>query len=357
MLRFIVRRLLLMVPVLFGLIVLLFVWVRALPGDPARALLGERATPRAIARVNELYGFDQPLLAAVPRPTSSALLQGDFGTLDPDRAAGARDASSSASRPRSSWPSRPCSSRSCVGIPLGYFAATRARAAGSTRSSSSGSLLGVVIPVFFLAYLLKLVFAVVAAAGCPTAASAAGSADRRHPHHRTSTCSTGCSPGSGTPSWDAILHLILPAIALGTIPLAIIVRITRASVLEVLNEDYVRTAEAKGLAPRRDHPPARAAQRAAAGRHHDRSADRAAAVRRRAHRDGVRLQRHRVLPVRGDQPARLSRCCRASSCSSRSSTSLVNLLVDVALRRHRSRRVRVVMTQLDATGGPDRRAP
>jgi peptide/nickel transport system permease protein len=62
MLRFVLRRLALMVPVLVGLSILLFAWVRALPGDPARALLGQRATPEGIARVNEVYGFDEPLL-------------------------------------------------------------------------------------------------------------------------------------------------------------------------------------------------------------------------------------------------------------------------------------------------------
>ncbi|HEY1133314.1 MAG TPA: peptide ABC transporter permease, partial [Nocardioides sp.] len=62
MLRFVTRRLLLMVPVLFGLSVLLFAWVRALPGDPARALLGERASDAGVARVNEIYGFDRPIL-------------------------------------------------------------------------------------------------------------------------------------------------------------------------------------------------------------------------------------------------------------------------------------------------------
>ena len=66
MLRFIVRRLLLMIPVLFGLSVLLFAWVRALPGDPARSLLGDKATPESVARVNAQYGFDEPILAAVP---------------------------------------------------------------------------------------------------------------------------------------------------------------------------------------------------------------------------------------------------------------------------------------------------
>ena len=62
MLRFVIRRIALMIPVLFGLTLLLFVWVRSLPGDPARALLGERATAERIAEVNERYGFDKPVI-------------------------------------------------------------------------------------------------------------------------------------------------------------------------------------------------------------------------------------------------------------------------------------------------------
>ena len=93
--------------------------------------------------------------------------------------------------------------------------------------------------------------------------------------------------------WDVIKHLILPAIALGSIPLAIIARITRASVLDVQNEDYVRTARAKGVrsADRRHeaHPP----QRDAADRDDHRPPDGPAALRRRPDRDRVRIPRHR----------------------------------------------------------------
>jgi peptide/nickel transport system permease protein len=78
-LRFVVRRILLMIPVLFGLTVLLFIWVRALPGDPARALLGEKATPAAIASVNEQYGFDEPLIQQF-RSTPRSCCRGTSGT-------------------------------------------------------------------------------------------------------------------------------------------------------------------------------------------------------------------------------------------------------------------------------------
>src|SRR5690606_891532 len=78
MLRFVLRRLALMVPVLVGLSVLLFAWVRAIPGDPARARLGQRAMPEGIARVNEVYGFEEPLLQQYLTYVK-ALLTGDFG--------------------------------------------------------------------------------------------------------------------------------------------------------------------------------------------------------------------------------------------------------------------------------------
>ena len=78
MLRFALRRLALMVPVLIGLSVLLFIWIRALPGDPARSLLGERATAEGIAEINQLYGFDQPLLEQYWRYVQQ-LLRFDFG--------------------------------------------------------------------------------------------------------------------------------------------------------------------------------------------------------------------------------------------------------------------------------------
>src|SRR5215203_5889008 len=78
MLRFVLKRLGLMVPVLLGLSILLFAWVRALPGDPARALLGERASPERIAQVRERYGFDEPILEQYFLYLK-ALLTGDFG--------------------------------------------------------------------------------------------------------------------------------------------------------------------------------------------------------------------------------------------------------------------------------------
>ena len=241
MLRFVVRRLLQLIPILFGLSILLFAWLRLLPGGPASALLGERATPERVAAINRAYGLDQPIWVQYwrylqrvirfdfgdsitdGRPVTRVLLDQFPGTVELAFAA--------------------LLFATVVGIPLGYFAARRQ---GSALDGASvvGSLIGITIPVFFLAFLLKYVFAVRLGWLPPS-----GRQDVRieATHITNFFVLDGLLTRELDASWDALKHLILPAIALGTIPLAIIVRITRAAVLDVVNEDYVRTAEAKGL--------------------------------------------------------------------------------------------------------------
>ena len=244
MLRFVVRRLLLLVPILIGLSILLFLWIRALPGGPAESLLGERATPEAIEQVERTYGLDRPIWAQYWRYVQN-LAQGDLGTSIASR------------RPVTEEISRrfPATIELAVaamifavafGVPLGFVAAKRYGTAVD-HGSLVVSLLGISIPVFFLAILLKYVFAVELGL-LPTIGRQDVLIDADHP--------TGFYVLDGiitlnfVAAWDAILHLILPAIALGSIPLAIIARITRASVLDVQNEDYVRTARAKGVPSR-----------------------------------------------------------------------------------------------------------
>lgn len=241
MLRFALRRLAMFVPVLVGLSVLLFVWVRALPGDPARSLLGEKATPEGIDRINEAYGFDRPLLEQYFLYVGR-LLQGDFGS---SIQTGRSVLSSFIER----FPATlelgltALMLAVVVGVPLGYLAA-RNQGRFLDTFVVSGSLLGVVTPVFFLAILLKLVFA----DWLHWLPTALRQDPRMEATHLTNFyVLDGILTREYDASWDAILHLVLPAVALATIPLAIIVRITRASVAEVLNEDYVRTAESKGL--------------------------------------------------------------------------------------------------------------
>jgi peptide/nickel transport system permease protein len=241
-LRFIVRRILQLIPILLGLSILLFAWLRAPPGGPAQAALGERATPEAIARYNELFGLDEPIYVQYLRFLGRALRL-DFGT---SARTGRAVTTEFLERMPGTVELTICAMIFAigVGIPLGYLAA---RKHGSWLDSASviGSLLGVAIPVFFLAYLLRLAFAV-ELGWLP----GSGRQDVRIDATRITNFYVldGLLTREWDAAWDAVLHLILPAIALGTIPLAIIVRITRASVLDVVNEDYVRTANAKGLA-------------------------------------------------------------------------------------------------------------
>jgi peptide/nickel transport system permease protein len=242
-LSFIVRRLALLVPILLGLSVLLFAWVRALPGGPAYALLGERATPEAVAAIEAQLGLDRPLWEQYLQFLGRAVRL-DFG------------ASLQTGQPVIEEMLRrfPATIELalaalliavCVGIPLGYLAARR-YGTWIDSVAVTGSLLGVTIPIFFLAYILKYVFAV-ELGWLPTAGRSDPRARTDHP--TGFYVLDGLVTGNLDASWDAIQHLILPALALASIPLAVIVRITRASVLNVVNEDYVRTAEAKGLLP------------------------------------------------------------------------------------------------------------
>ncbi len=241
MLRTIGRRLLLLIPTLFGLTVLLFFWVRALPGGPAVALLGERATPERVAEINELYGFNEPIVAQY-FTWLGRLLSGDFGN------------SIMTQRPvleefvRRFPATLELSLFAIVlavgiGIPLGYWAARR-HGKASDHIAVAASLIGITIPVFFLAFILKWVFAV--------QLKWLPSDGRQNPridatHYTNFYVFDGIITGEWDAAWDAFIHLILPGVALATIPLAIIVRITRASVLEVQNADYVRTGMAKGV--------------------------------------------------------------------------------------------------------------
>lgn len=242
MLTLIVRRLGLLVLVLFGLSILLFAWVRALPGDPARALLGQKATPAGIAEVTARYGFDKPVwqqyLTYLGR-----LVRGDFGA---SINTGQPVLSTFAER----FPATIELSVAAlllavvVGVPLGYVAARR-RGGLLDNLAVGGSLLGIVVPVFFLAVLLKYVLSIWLG-WFPTSGRQDARIDATHV--TGFYVLDGLLTREWDASWDALKHLVLPALALGSIPLAIIVRITRASVLEVLSEDHVRTAQAKGLA-------------------------------------------------------------------------------------------------------------
>jgi len=245
MLRFVVRRLLLLVPILIGLSVLVFLFIRALPGSPAESLLGERATPETIAQVREQYGLDEPLYLQYWKYVEATIVERDLGVSIASR----RDVWEEI---KERFPATVELALAAMlfsvglGIPLGFLAAKRYGGLFD-HASLFTSLIGISIPIFFLALILKYIFAVrlgwfpsIGRVGVLT------EVDQRTNFYVIDTILSRDWEGLR----DVLKHLVLPAVALGSIPLAIVARITRAAVLDVQNEDYVRTARAKGLAPR-----------------------------------------------------------------------------------------------------------
>src|SRR5215211_3385952 len=243
MLTFVVRRLLLLVPILIGLSILVFVWIRALPGGPAQALLGERATPETIAQIERQYGLDEPVYVQYWKYVERTV-HFDFGFSTQSRRPVTEELSER-------FPATIELALAAMlfsvllGIPLGFIAGKR-YGTWLDHTSLLASLVGISIPIFFLAILLKYVFAVKLGL-LPTVGRISVLINIDHPTNFYVI--DAILAGDMEALWDVLEHLILPAIALGTIPLAIIARITRAAVLDVQNEDYVRTARAKGLAP------------------------------------------------------------------------------------------------------------
>jgi peptide/nickel transport system permease protein len=263
MFTYILRRILSSIPVLFGILVVTFVIARAL-GDPCRAMLGEKATPAACAEFNHRYGFDQPILTQFVNYVND-IAHGNFGEslrygkpvteLMIERLPTTLELAFAA-----------MFFAVLLGIPLGIISAVR-----QNSSIDIGTMLvaniGISMPVFWLGLMLAYIFALLLK-GTPFQLPPSG------------RLSPGMSPdpfyevwglvvaSKGTSSvlefisrlnllnailiwrWDvfldAVRHMILPAIAVGTIPLALIARMTRSSMLDVLGTDYIRTARAKG---------------------------------------------------------------------------------------------------------------
>ncbi len=268
MTRFIIRRLLSSIPVLLGIVLLVFVLARVIPGDPCTATYGEKATPELCAQFAIRYGLDKPIYEQFFIYVG-AIAQGDLGN------------SIKFGRPVTDLllERLPVTVEltvvalifaSIIGITLGLLSATRRNSPVDVATMIVANL-GVSIPVFVLGLLLAFVFAVLlkdtALALPPSGRLSPGVSIA--PLAETWGLQTLDGPARGvldffsnmyifntlvTLQWgafaDAFKHLILPAIAVGTIPLAIIARMTRSSLLEVLGLDYVRTARAKGLKER-----------------------------------------------------------------------------------------------------------
>jgi peptide/nickel transport system permease protein len=243
-LRYTVRRLAQLVLVVVVLSMLLFAWLRMLPGGPVSALLGDRATPEARARLEAQLGLDQPIFVQYWKFLERAAT-GDFGTsTGVQRGAPALEVLLTRFPATVELSVLALLLAIAVGIPLGYLAARR-RGGWLDNLSITWSLVGVAVPVFFLAFLLKFAFAI-ELGWLP----ASGRQDTTIDATRVTGfyILDGLLTREWDAAWNAFVHLILPAVALSTIPFAVIFRITRAAVLDVVDEDYVRTARAKGLA-------------------------------------------------------------------------------------------------------------
>jgi peptide/nickel transport system permease protein len=267
--KYTVRRVLASLPVLFGVLAVTFILARAIPGDPCKAILGEKATVEVCERFIREKGLDKPVLVQFAIYLGE-LAHGDFGN------------SIRFNRPvlQILIERLPMTLElgiaglliAClIGIPLGLISALRYNSAIDLATMMWANI-GVSMPIFWLGLMLAYVFALLlkdTPFWLPPSGRVSAGLDVM-PFY----AAYGWTVTEGTPLFrvleffanmyifnslitfdlevlkDAITHLILPAAALSTIPMAIIARMTRSSMLEVLGRDYVRTARAKGLSER-----------------------------------------------------------------------------------------------------------
>ncbi|MGL5797159.1 MAG: nickel ABC transporter permease [Cetobacterium sp.] len=212
--KYILKRILLLIPVLLGVSFLVFTIMSLTPGDPAQLILGESAPREAVAQLRNEMGLNDPFIVQYIRFVKDAVV-GDFGH---SYTTGREVFGEIFSR----FPNTLILAvlgiiiAVCIGIPLGIISATR-QYTFIDSVSMIGALLGVSMPVFWLGLMLILTFSV----------------------------NLRWLPSGG---FDGLKSLILPSITLGVGSAAIITRMTRSSMLEVIRQDYIRTARAKGVA-------------------------------------------------------------------------------------------------------------
>ncbi|HEX5466199.1 MAG TPA: ABC transporter permease [Candidatus Limnocylindrales bacterium] len=243
MLRYVLRRAIATIPVLIGISLVLFVGIRMLPGDPATAILGQHATPAAVIQVRHELGLDQPIYVQYASYVWQ-LLHGDLGVSYLNN-------KSVLSQFGTRFPATVELTLAAMivavgfGVPLGRIAARQPRS-GIDGVVTVLSVTGVAIPVFVLGLTLQYLFGVVLPF-LPTT----GRLDTRLTFGIPATTHfmllDTLLAGRPDALVDALRHLVLPALTLGSIPLAIVTRMTRAAYSDVAKEDYVRTARSKGL--------------------------------------------------------------------------------------------------------------
>ncbi|NEP00432.1 MAG: ABC transporter permease [Symploca sp. SIO2E9] len=246
MFLYITKRLLNLLPVLFGITLLVFTLLHLIPGDPALVMLGERATPEQVEALREQLGLNQPLPLQYLTFLSN-LLRLDFGTSIISGIPIAEEI-------KTRWPATFELSMAAIliaiilGIPAGVLAAVRKNSLWDNLTMS-GSLLGVSMPVYWLGLLLIYLFTVNLNWLPPSGRISIEAGLNMQVFTGFYLLDTLLELNM-TAFIDVLSHLILPALTLATIPLAIIARITRSAMLEVLSQDYIRTARAKGVLER-----------------------------------------------------------------------------------------------------------
>jgi dipeptide transport system permease protein len=243
-LKFLTSRLLTFIPTFLGVTLISFAFIRVLPGDPIIVMAGERGlTEERYAELMTQFGFDKPMIAQF-WDYFVGVLQGDLGqsyvTKKPvwDEFFALFPATLELSA---------CAMIFAIllGLPAGVIAAVN-RGKFFDRALMSTALIGYSMPIFWWALLLIIVFS-----GNLQWTPVSGRIDLIYyfPNETGFMLYDAFVSGQKGALWSAVRHLILPTIVLGTIPLAVIARQTRSAMLEVLGEDYIRTARAKGMSP------------------------------------------------------------------------------------------------------------
>lgn len=235
-----IRRLLMLIPVLFGMSIIVFSIVRFIPGDPALTILGTKASPESIAHLRESLGLNQPFFVQYVNYLKD-IVTGDLGT------------SIRTNTPINEeiWTALAATAELTIvamifavviGLNAGIFSAWF-RNTWFDYVVMVIALIGISMPIFWLGLMLQWKFAV-DLGWLPTN----GREDIRNPIHAIThfLLIDTLIQGNFSQFMAAFKHLLLPAVALGTIPMAMIARMTRSSMLDVMGSDYIRTARAKG---------------------------------------------------------------------------------------------------------------
>jgi peptide/nickel transport system permease protein len=240
-LSYAVRRILMVIPVLLGMSLVVFFMIRAIPGNPAQVILGQKATKEAVAALTHKLGLDQPWYVQYIKYLGG-LLQGDLGESIRTGAAISEEI----------WPYLAATLElSLAAMLIAVIIGVNAGIISAWFQNSWFdyvamvlALIGVSMPIFWLGLMEQWVFAI-QLDWLPTS----GREEVRNPIEPITHLYLldALLAGNTEQFMQVVQHLILPSVALATIPMAIIARITRSSMLEVMKSDYIRTARAKGL--------------------------------------------------------------------------------------------------------------